>query len=223
MVSRNRRQSIKPTTTAAMVCRNRRWHRKSECENTDKVAATSLKKMNSDLFHRNGDAPPHQSKTMTRNASVSPLLRLPPEIRLRIYKYVLGGQKLWIGYRPAEYIPALTDWNTQYYADRDIMHNGGGFIHTNNMARSGRGLDLRLLRVCRLVFMETALLPYALNEFRFETQGVRKGFEKRVRPGKKLAQKKAIGAYSILDLEGYQDELVRDMKRRNAKEAGAGK
>ena len=65
---------------------------------------------------------------------------------------------------------------------------------------SGRELDFRLLRVCRQIFTEAALLPYALNEFTFQSQLVRRQFEKSMRPGKKQIVKKAIGAYSILPL-----------------------
>ena len=75
------------------------------------------------------------------------------------------------------------------------------------MDRSAR-LDIRLLRVCRQIFAETALLPYALNHFTFEKETVRRAFERRVRPGKKLVQKKAIGDYDVMDWEDFQNVLV---------------
>ena len=79
-------------------------------------------------------------------------------------------------------------------------HLGGRFSHFSMIKGSDIKLDIRLLRVCRQIFTEAALLPYALNEFTFESQRVRRQFEKSMRPGKKQIVKKAIGAYSILPL-----------------------
>lgn len=137
---------------------------------------------------------------MNRNACVSQFLRLPPEIRLRIYKLVLGGQHIWIGYHTSTFgIPESLV---------SPQHWGGGFYHRNSVDGSGRGLDLRLLRVCRHVFTETALLPYALNKFSFQSEDVRKAFERVTRPGKKLAQKKAIGKYEIMNLLEYNLQML---------------
>lgn len=77
----------------------------------------------------------------------------------------------------------------RYHAAGELHHYLNG---------SGTGLDLRLLRVCRRVFMEAALLPYWLNSFTFEDKEVRKAFERVVRPGKVLAQRKAVGKYEIV-------------------------
>ena len=141
---------------------------------------------------------------MNRNASDSHFLRLPLEIRVRIYKLVLGGQDLWIG---------LHYPNSDSYRE---LHYGGRFYHLNLTDyltdplpdRSVKGLDIRLLRVCRQIFTETALLPYALNHFVFDTQDVLNHFEKLVRPGKKRVQKEAIGtAYSYMPWSIVRDDL----------------
>ena len=176
-------------------CRKPYWHPKADCEDSNAVATLQLRKMNSDLFQKHGVVPAAQKKIMNRNASTSLLLRLPPEIRLRIYKYVFGGQRLWM------------DFHGPQYKDCDEMHLGGRFYHFDMTKGLDRKLDFRLLRVCRQIFTEAALLPYALNEFAFESQLARREFEKSVRPGKKQVVKKAIRAYSILPFSALEVSL----------------
>lgn len=180
---------------AIMVCRKPCWHPQGTCENTDKIATIRLRTMESDLFKKQGCTSAAHKEIMTHNASGSPFLRLPPEIRVRIYNFVLGGQQIWIGRYPAS-----IDYQRH-------LHHGPRFYHFNTIDREGRGLDIRLLRVCRQVFTETALLPYALNNFSFETHSVRKDFEKLVRPGKKQAQRLAIGASKVCDWDTFEYRL----------------
>ena len=125
---------------------------------------------------------------MNRNASTSRLLRLPPEIRLRIYEHVFGGQRLWMGFRGPQ------------YKDNCTTHLAGHFYYFNMVKGSDRKLGLRLLRVCRQIFTEATLCPYSLNEFTFESQKARRKFVKSMRPGKKQIVRKAIKAYHILPL-----------------------
>lgn len=173
-------------------CRKPYWHPSHDCEDSDSVAALQLRKMNSDLFQKHGAVPAAQIEIMTRNASTSPLLRLPPEIRLRIYKYVFGGQRLWI------------DCHRHKYRNSYATHLGARFCHFNITENSNRRLDIRLLRVCRQIFTEAALLPYTLNEFVFQSQLARREFLKSIRPGKKQVVKKAIDTYDILPLSALQ-------------------
>lgn len=56
---------------------------------------------------------------------------------------------------------------------------------------------LGLLRVCRQVYPETALLPFTPNTFTFSDDLVRREFEQSARPGKKRVQKKTVGKYEI--------------------------
>lgn len=147
---------------------------------------------------------------MDRNSFTSPLLRLPPELRGLIYGLVLGGQQVWIAHSES-----IVEWRTtserrarllggaetgqqsgQYY------HRWGKFYHSTaepfdivNPFRSA--LHLGLLSVCRQIYTETALLPYALNAFTFRDDSVRRLFEQSARRGKKRVQKKAIGKYEI--------------------------
>ncbi|KAL9129902.1 MAG: hypothetical protein Q9175_007165, partial [Cornicularia normoerica] len=212
-----------------MGCRKQGWHPTADCEDSEVVAARQFRKLKSDLFNTSGCVPAAQNEIMTRNTSVSRFLRLPPEIRLRIYKLVLGGQQVWIGSIPPQtsYINLLGDWelliddtpysspprlpesHRKHFSQHDREHCGGGFFH-RNIDGSGRGgeLDLRLLRVCRQVFTETALLPYAFNKFTFQRDDVRRAFEKIARPGKKLVQKRAVGEYEIMEWDEFQSRLL---------------
>ncbi|KAF2850756.1 hypothetical protein T440DRAFT_518050 [Plenodomus tracheiphilus IPT5] len=77
------------------------------------------------------------------NAKQSPLLRLPAELRNQIWELVLGGNICYVDRKP---------WS---------MHNRKrqSFRVTN--------VHSALLRICRQVYSETALLPFQLNEFCF--------------------------------------------------------
>ena len=93
--------------------------------------------------------------------------------------------------------------------DPELEHSAGHFYHVNiDESGESQGFDLRLLHVCRQIFTETALLPYALNKFFFSTDEVRRIFEKAARPGKKLVQKKAIGRYEILERAEFELQAV---------------
>lgn len=56
--------------------------------------------------------------------------------------------------------------------------------------------------------MEAALLPYWQNGFTFEREDVRRAFERIVRPGKKLAQKKAVGVYGVMGWREFRMEVL---------------
>lgn len=73
------------------------------------------------------------------NATNSPLLRLPAEIRIAIYEYVLGGGTFKFD----------------------------GRLKFGNPQASFEDNKIDLLYVCRQINAEAALLPYALNEFIF--------------------------------------------------------
>jgi hypothetical protein len=76
-------------------------------------------------------------------------LRLPPELRHRIWELVLGGQTLlWL----------RAD-------DKDNIHG----VERMVPRASDRALGLDLLRTCRQIYSETALLPYKLNTFSFNS------------------------------------------------------
>ncbi|KAF1830338.1 hypothetical protein BDW02DRAFT_633741 [Decorospora gaudefroyi] len=85
-----------------------------------------------------GDSSVDQAAITSLNVRNSPLLRLPGELRIKIYGYVLRQDEYWVighgGPTPAWYKP---------------------------------GNRLALLSACRQLYQETHLLPFALNEFYF--------------------------------------------------------
>lgn len=144
---------------------------------------------------------------MKRNHSMSPFFRLPPELRVRIFGLVLGGQQVWISHSKSRVEWRKTEkgvwvmgphtghsgqyyhrWGNLHHAIADSSHSTNPFNNT---------LHLGLLRVSRQIYSETALLPYALNTFTFQDDSVRRLFEQSARQGKKRVQKKAIGKYEI--------------------------
>ena len=151
---------------------------------------------------------------MNRNYLASPFLRLPPELRLRIYKLVLGRQEVWIAQSDSK-----VEWKTPEQQERlrgiqggqsgQYFHQSGRFYHCTlepyyTTYPYKNVLSLSLLRVCRHVYTETALLPYAFNTFTFNDDRTRWMFEKSTRPGKKRVQKKAIGRYKIGRREDFR-------------------
>ncbi|KAF2622061.1 hypothetical protein BU25DRAFT_426018 [Macroventuria anomochaeta] len=77
-----------------------------------------------------------------RNATMSPLLCLPAELRNRVFAYILGGYEFKL----------QGGWNGRCQA-RHILSDVGG-----------HGI-LGLLRTCRQIYAETRMLPFALNTF----------------------------------------------------------
>ncbi|KAF1840552.1 uncharacterized protein K460DRAFT_399468 [Cucurbitaria berberidis CBS 394.84] len=89
-----------------------------------------------------------------RNATESPLLRLPSEIRNRIYGYALGGQEV----NPRTVGGVRTKWRLECRP-------------YGSEARSYQAWDrlLSLTYVCRLLHRETRLLAFSLNTFQIQT------------------------------------------------------
>lgn len=78
------------------------------------------------------------SNSAERNAQESPLLRLPPELRNRIWTYVLSTKD-------------------------DITPDADGKDFKWNLEE----IHLDIIGVCRQTYAETAMLPFALGSFRF--------------------------------------------------------
>ncbi|CAN9339028.1 unnamed protein product [Alternaria sp. RS040] len=77
------------------------------------------------------------------NQRNSPLLRLPAELRNRVYEYALGGHEIWV-------TTPIPETKTKIYLDR-----------------WGDVPAFTLLKVCSQIYAEAALLPYSLNTFFF--------------------------------------------------------
>ncbi|KAJ8110258.1 hypothetical protein OPT61_g6853 [Boeremia exigua] len=135
--------------------------------------AQKTKHSGADLF---GDELPKRSKEIqiwSTNQSISPFLRLPEAVRARIYKYVLGGKTITIGYEtfrrvenasePARVVPTFR-YCCAVYSQPGVnpfkkqlpyVNVTYGFTPLNN--------------ICRQLYNETATLPYTLNTLAFST------------------------------------------------------
>ncbi|KAF1912418.1 hypothetical protein BDU57DRAFT_551267 [Ampelomyces quisqualis] len=88
-------------------------------------------------------------RDLVKSNQDSPLLRLPGELRNRIWEYVLGGRTL----RP-RLTPIPRSPEQLFQIAQELREPLLGFA---------------LLRTCRQVYMETALLPYKLNAYDFSS------------------------------------------------------
>ena len=115
---------------------------------------------------------------MAANARQSPLLRLSPEIRNRIYKLVLGGHEIHISAgceTLRSSICVLTHVDAETSDDSSGESRGSWLdynLHEHCCPPSYRQrgterikLDVSLLQVCKQIHEEAALLPFASNTF----------------------------------------------------------
>lgn len=92
-----------------------------------------------------------------QNQQQSPLLRLPAELRNKIFAYTLGGKtfKIIPGYYD---IPTMNATNSKY--------------------------ALALLQVCRQIYAETTLLPFSINTFSASSPHSLKRWVERLHPAR---------------------------------------
>jgi len=147
----------------------------------------------------------------TTNQAASPLLRLPPELRNRIYELVLSAGIISVHHRPISRVRRVVgDDAQQQHGTRRMSTIPGGFYcrrlrasrnscadddedntrHRLTGAAEERGMTL-LAPVCRQLYRETALLPFQLNAWHFESAAV---MERYVLREKRLAveQRRAV-------------------------------
>ncbi|KAF2007201.1 hypothetical protein P154DRAFT_516976 [Amniculicola lignicola CBS 123094] len=119
------------------------------------------------------------------NQSNSLFLRLPAEIRNMIYKYVLGGNTISIHYETYRAISQEVDgdlfrdriipvfkFNSEVLDKSRFIPFMGSAISTSKISN---GMTL-LNSVCRQLYKETAVLPYKLNTWAFESYSVMVNF-----------------------------------------------
>ncbi|TKA34578.1 hypothetical protein B0A54_13634 [Friedmanniomyces endolithicus] len=124
------------------------------------------------------------------NAANSPLLKLTPEIRNRIWHHMLGGRTIhvfsnsFLGYRHLSYTVCQLPHKDEEAARKIVRHNelSGGADDFDpydkrhavcdadwDPAAKYSRLSLNVLRSCRQVHEEGALLPFKLNDFSFDS------------------------------------------------------
>ena len=155
------------------------------------------------------------SSSTDLNAQQSPLLRLPAEIRNRIYELVLGGKRIHVrpreDGRPTVCKINLADKDMGDLVDAhqsDVANNRKaptkGWIARHEACVDHRGQDLpvepfclSLLQACKQIHHEAALLPYQLNTFVFPRVYILYSFVKALHD----SQKHAITALALYTAE----------------------
>lgn len=140
------------------------------------------------------------------NLESSPFLRLPPEIRNRIYALVLTVGQIHIRYRPwrhhehyneairGGYYALVLDTTQDPWATTPASSSSSSFRTAPFHVGGGLGLRkaLTLLSpVCRQLYGETATLPFCLNTWSFENTHIMDRYLRREK-SLALAQRRAI-------------------------------
>ncbi|KAL8379342.1 hypothetical protein RB599_008957 [Gaeumannomyces hyphopodioides] len=133
--------------------------------------------------------PPESSdehRIYEQNSQTSPLLRLPPELRLRIYELLFSVGQISIAYRPWDprgrartgfYCRTLSAGQNPWKHSTSGMEKGreahsgsdvseAALVGVGSSPGSSSGVTL-LSGVCRQLYHETAVLPFKLNVWSF--------------------------------------------------------
>ena len=143
---------------------------------------------------------------MKLNGSASPLLRLPPEIRNRILAYALGGEHIHLftysqktalthGRRPK----STVEMDGVYNTTAGVWNNGCGIGTMPPPGRHDRCISewysIAPLLVCRQIYTEACLLPYALNIWSFDWTYVLTRFLRRLQACQRRALRMFVTIY----------------------------
>lgn len=120
-----------------------------------------------------------------RNAEQSPLLRLPPEIRNRIFRAVVGDQEITIDEhhpfpKTTQSRAALTSRGSER---RDLQGSSASKTDDTDNSGSSKFVHYRsttpstlFALTCRQIYAEVGLLPYTTNEWSFTSLAVFKAW-----------------------------------------------
>ena len=110
-------------------------------------------------------------RSSLQNQKMSPLLRLPREIRNRIYDYAFSVQFTIVRNNPS-------------YPTRLTFRAGDAYplLKRNSFAKL-----LAVTRVCRQIYSEAALLPFRLNVFRIHQLATLVKFTEYMQPAQRAA------------------------------------
>ncbi|XPS94165.1 hypothetical protein M3J09_003490 [Ascochyta lentis] len=175
-----RPESIKASATydgsseAAALCRKRSKSKPQKQPYMARTyAAESTPHSGRDLF---GNRLPQKSKELQLwcvNQSRSLFLRLPEEVRAKIYKYALGGRTIIIGYETYRTVESVSELHRvvpvfRYCCAVYNQRNVNPFkkpLPYVNISHCYTPLN----NICRQLYNETATLPYTLNTLAFST------------------------------------------------------
>jgi hypothetical protein len=142
------------------------------------------------------------------------LLRLPWDVKYKIYKLVLSIVDVMIAYVPhehrwrrkngvrfKEHIPGGLCWIT--IGRNDVEHKGDPYKR--------RGAPL-IARTCRQIFQDTALWYYSTTKFSFDNEWVMKKWMKSLAPYQKRAITRLV-LHGISDLPKYISKDMRGLRK----------
>ena len=135
------------------------------------------------------------SSSIERNATTSPLLRLPPEIRNRIFHFVLGGEHIHV-FRDYQRQGTTNGRRPRSLDKRGYwcLYNTTAGIGASDEDKWKHFYSIKLLLVCRQIYAEACLLPYALNIFSaYNATVLRSAFL----PSLKPCQRRALRSLAI--------------------------
>ncbi|KAF2707470.1 hypothetical protein K504DRAFT_535132 [Pleomassaria siparia CBS 279.74] len=117
-----------------------------------KMEATASKTRHRVAFLKNGlinisKTSEHVAAIAKRNATESPLLRLPGEIRNRIWEYACCGEVVFS------------------YSFDGGKGKSNRRIEKTSLENTAAQSAFRIPRICRQIYVETATLPYSLSTF----------------------------------------------------------
>ncbi|OSS50740.1 hypothetical protein B5807_04087 [Epicoccum nigrum] len=123
----------------------------------------------------------------TESNSKSPLLRLPPEIRNRIWEYTVGGKVLDVTY--------FQRYRSRRYVEEVTTISKDSFPQHSHA----------LLQACRQIYAETALLPFSKNTFRFEREQAFEWARQLLKVQQNLLEKVHIVTHRAQRLYGWNE------------------
>ncbi|GKT63971.1 hypothetical protein ColTof4_04482 [Colletotrichum tofieldiae] len=124
------------------------------------------------------------------NRARSPLLRLPPEIRNKIYRLLLAARRIHVRHDP----------KTSSFHCVALRPTANPWTYKRHHILS-RGLTL-LVRVCRQLYHETELLPYRECVWSWQTPGLMERYlltERRMG----VAQRRAVREVCVRGIRGF--------------------
>ncbi len=147
--------------------------------------------------------PPFINEITARKNAESPFLRLPLELKTRIYEFVCGGQivhmntaqrggglshrlcheelseeeaqKKFDTSEAVWYVPETADRHTECCARRDPIAFGPAFMNSYKLPPNEM-LETNILYCCRQVYLESQFVPYYANTFSFYSAGLLRQF-----------------------------------------------
>ncbi|CAA9964472.1 hypothetical protein PTMSG1_07831 [Pyrenophora teres f. maculata] len=152
-----------------------------------KTGGNPHKNLRQGLLYRNGlmntaiAARSDMMKIAKRNSNESPLLRLPAEIRSKIWEYAVGYHQIEVY---DAYFARTRLSNVQLsHVSRPLRATTSGFVKPK----------YALPTVCRQIYVEAAAMVYTLNNFRFDDRNVMDCFIKH----RALGQRRLITSVDV--------------------------